>query len=74
MVIQLLEYLVYNDSVLGYMVVFHFSLLSCRVDCHIVHIDHHTPIGDKVPKDGVHHSLECSRRIGESKEHDRWLK
>ena len=71
MVIQFLEYLVYNVLVLGYVVVFSFFWSSCGVDCHIVHVNCHAPICYKVSEYCVHHGLEGSWRVSKPKKHDR---
>jgi len=69
--VELLEYLIHNGAMSGYVFVFGFFQSSGGVNCHIVHVDRHAPIGDEVSEDSVHHCLECGQQISESKEHDR---
>ncbi len=73
MLVQLLEHLIHDALVSGYMVILCFFRSSCRVDHHIVHVHHHAPVSYKVPKDCVHHGLECGWRVSKSKEHDCWF-
>ena len=40
----------------------------------VVHVDNHFACQDKVLKYGVHHRLESTGGIGESKEHNCWFK
>src|ERR1700677_1427637 len=40
----------------------------------IVHVDDDVSFVNEVFQNGVHHGLERGGRIGESEEHDRWLK
>ncbi|KAG5729114.1 hypothetical protein E4T56_gene3167 [Termitomyces sp. T112] len=49
--------------------------LQCfGVDEDVIKVYAHYALGDEVPEDVVHHSLEGGRAIGESEEHYEWLK
>ena len=39
----------------------------------IVQINHHYTFRDEVFEDPVHHSLESSRTVGQTKEHNKWF-
>ena len=39
----------------------------------IVQINHHHAFGDEVFENSIHHSLESSQTIGQTKEHNKWF-
>jgi len=55
-------------------VVFVESWVISHRDEHVIHIYHEPSCSNFVFKDGVHHGLECSGRVGKTKEHDCGLK
>jgi len=46
-----------------------FSLLSFRVDSHVIHVHSKVPAHNLCSEQGVHHGLEGCWRVGEAKEH-----
>ena len=43
-------------------------------DEEVIHVDDKPPFHNHISEGVVHESLECSQRVGKSKEHDCWFK
>jgi hypothetical protein len=56
------------------MLFFCFFWSAFGVDGHVVHIDCQPFFSDVISEYGIHHCLEGSRGVGESKEHYGWFK